>query len=499
MTAGTGDPAAGRPREATASGDARAVCAGCGCLCDDIRLDGPPFRRDRPNVGTDCGLGRRWFARRMFGEARSARRPAVDGEPSELGEAVGRAAGLLGGALHPRVVGLERLPLGAQRRLVEIADRTGAAIDTGPSPDHLGPVLAVQRDGGPFLTLGEIRERTDCLVLWFARPERTHPRLLERFYPPGRETPGEDASGGGPPAERTLVAVGPDASATGADVAVEVEPGRRLELLWLLRLLVDDPSAPERDRHPLGGEAAELLAGVRAARHGAWVYGGAGGGLEGGDAPSPETRAGRPETGGRPGGDGGAARPGPVEASGLLRLLARLNEDAPWGARPLGGEGNPAGAEAVLGWQSGYPAAVSYRTGRPAYAGTAHAPGRRESGRGHDVVLLAGGHPSSPPRCGGAARIWLDTGAGPRSPGDPGGGTADDPVPGDDDPPSPAVRIPVLPPGASAGETLLRMDGLGVRSPGIPGAGDWDGVPAEEALDALLDEITRREREASTA
>jgi hypothetical protein len=51
------------------------------------------------------------------------------------------------------------------------------------------------------------------------------------------------------------------------------------------------------------------------------------------------------------------------------------------------------------------------------------------------------------------------------------------------------VRIPVLPPGAAEGDTLIRMDGVGVRSPGVPGAGDWPGVHAAEALRAVLRQL----------
>lgn len=478
--------------------DRRAVCAGCGCLCDDVRLEDPPFRPGRPNVETDCERGRRWFARRVFGASDRERRPAVDGEPARLDESARRAAELLAGAVHPRVEGLERLPLGAQRKLVEIADRAGAAIDSGASPDHLSSVLAVHRDGGAFVTLGEIRQRVDCLVLWYVQPSHTHPRLLERFYPRRDEHEADGAAGtdrtGARPDDRTLVAVGPRAGESDADVAVSVEPERSLELLWLVRLLADDPSSPERGEHPLGGVAARLLETLRAASCGAWVFDGSGGHAP--DGPGAASGPGAPE----PDGATGTA-PGPVETSGLLRLLDRLNDDAPWGTRPLRGEGNPAGAEAVLTWQSGFPAAVSYRSGRPDYAGPAHAAGRAGAADRHDVVLAAGGDPASLPRDDGTAVVWLDAGAADDGPGNEGGAAGTSAAPGDGPDPggrgatgpgaAPAVRLPVLPAGARAGDTLLRMDGLSVRSPGIPGGDDGDAVPAEEALEAVLRELER--------
>lgn len=472
------------------TGDARVVCAGCGCLCDDVRLEYDPGR-GRPDVLTDCAPGRRWVGRQVAAAAGRERRPAVGGEPASLEEAAARAAELLAGAVHPRVEGLERLPLGAQRKLVELADRAGAGIDVGASAGHLGTVLAVQRDGGHFLTLGEVRERVDCLVLWFVEPGRTHPRLLERFYPSGGDGEADGAR------DRAVVAVGPRAEETGADVAVTAEPGDSTALLWLLRLLADDADAPERREHPLGGAAATLLEALRGASSGAWVYGAGGGAAgRGGDAAAAGPAAGR--GGAQPAGAGAD----PVETSGVLRLLLRLNEDAPWGARPLAGEGNPAGAEAVLTWQSGFPAAVTYRDGRPRYAGDAHA-AHRPPAADADVVLRAGGDPPAATAGTGAAWVWLDTGSPPEgtsrgedpAPDGAGGGDAGP----DRDPAAEAdlaVRIPVLPPGALPGETLLRMDGLPVRSPGLPGAGDRRDVwPAEEALEAVLEQTRRIERE----
>lgn len=283
-----------------------ATCAGCGCVCDDIPVTGPPYRTGEPNVDTECSRGREWFATRVFGRTAGVGGPTVDGAPADLDDAVARSADLLASARHPVVAGLSHLSLEAQRKVVEIADRAGADIDTRRSSGHLGTVLAVQRTGGAFLTLGEIRERTDCLVLWYVRPDRTHPRFLERFYPRGSRT-GQD---------RELVAVGPDAEEVGADTAVSVGPDQSLSLLWLLRLLAADPETPEAHEDPLAEHAARLLRVFRQASHGAVLYDG---------EPSDE-------------------RADPVETAGIFRLLDELGDRAPWGARPLREEGNPAGA-----------------------------------------------------------------------------------------------------------------------------------------------------------
>ncbi len=164
----------------------------------------------------------------------------------------------------------------------------------------------------------------------------------------------------------------------------------------------------------------------------------------------------------------------------------------------------------MLTWQSGFPAAVSYRSGRPDYAGPAHAAGRSAPAGGHDVVLAVGGDPDALPRDGGTAVVWLDAGGEAGAAGgevareDDAAGTRGTPGDGpaasgrDAGDTGPAVRLPVLPAGARAGDTLLRMDGLSVRSPGIPGIGDGDAVPAEEALEAVLRELKRIRTEGTT-
>ncbi len=78
-----------------------------------------------------------------------------------------------------------------------------------------------------------------------------------------------------------------------------------------------------------------------------------------------------------------------VEA--LLLLVRDLNEFTRCVAVPLGGPGNPSGAEAVLSWQTGYPAAVDFACGFPRFCpGEATAESRLARAEADTAVIVGG-------------------------------------------------------------------------------------------------------------
>src|SRR4051794_34257275 len=318
----------------------RATCAGCGLLCDDITAvvgdDGTLERLERT-----CPLGDAWFAERVAAEPPAAR---VDGNEVALEEALDAAASILAGARSPLVYGLGQTSVEAQRAAVALAEAIGATIDpAGPLLDGAAG-LAFQARGASTATLGEVRDRPGLVVIWRADPAQTHPRLFERLRLPD--------------AERPLVVVDDRRTATAeqADVFLELSADRDLEALATLRAgATETPIARADDLAPFD-ELAKRLRGVP---HVAVLH---------------RVR--------------GLAEA--LALNALVRDLARVTHAV---AVTLRREGNAAGAEDVLAWQTGYPSAVSFAGGAPrAVPGELGAAAVLERGDA-DAALVVGSHP----------------------------------------------------------------------------------------------------------
>jgi formylmethanofuran dehydrogenase subunit B len=297
---------------------ADATCAGCGCACDDIEATVAEGRL--AGVTRTCELGDAWFA------GRAADRPPVariEGRAASVEEAAGAAAAILGQARAPLVYGLGQTSCEAQRRAVAIAEAVGAIVDPAGSG---GASLAYQAIGSSTATFGEIRDRAELVVAWRADPAVTNPRLLGRLR--------LDRAARG---SRTLVVVDAQRTATAeeADAFIELDAANDFEALWALRALVGQ--APfDRDRAgDLPLDALDELAGrLRGARHVALLYG---------DAVASDE----------------------LSALGLFALVRDLSRDRHAVTLGLRREGNARGAEDVLAWQTGFPAAVSFARGHP--------------------------------------------------------------------------------------------------------------------------------------
>jgi formylmethanofuran dehydrogenase subunit B len=318
-----------------------ATCAGCGCGCDDIEV-AVAARALEGATGT-CPLGDAWFAERTAEALPPAR---VDGREVAFADAVEASAAILGEARLPLVCGLGETDCESQRAAVALAEALGAVID--PWDGAAG--AASQAIGVSTATFGDIRDRADLVVAWRADPVASNPRLLPRLR--------LDRAGRG--VERTLVVVDAQRSATTeeADEFIELSPELDFEALWALRALTRDVPL-DRDlaaRLPL--DALEQLADrLRATRYGAVLH---------------------------------APPAGFANALALLALVRDLARIAHVVALPLRREGNARGAEDVLAWQTGYPAAVSFARGYPrARPGEFSTAGLLERGE-PDAALVVG-------------------------------------------------------------------------------------------------------------
>jgi formylmethanofuran dehydrogenase subunit B len=316
-----------------------ATCAGCGCGCDDIKV-AVAAGALAGATGT-CPLGDAWLAERTAGAPPPA---CVDGREVEFATAVEAAAAILGEARLPLVCGLGQTDCEGQRAAVALAERLGAVID--PSD---GAAPAAQALGVSTATFGDVRDRADLAVAWRADPAVSNPRLLPRLR----------LDRAGRAAERTLVVVDARRTATAAeaDELVELPPELEFEALWVLRALVREVPVDRELAARLPLDALERLASrLRACGYGVVLHG-------------PATYA---------------------SALALLALVRDLARLAHVVALPLRQDGNARGAEDVLAWQTGYPAAVSFARGHPrARPGEFGAAGLLERGE-PDAALIVG-------------------------------------------------------------------------------------------------------------
>jgi formylmethanofuran dehydrogenase subunit B len=320
-----------------------ATCAGCGCGCDDIEVAVAAGALE--HVTGTCALGDAWFAERTADAPPLAR---IDGREVEFADAVEESATILRDARLPLVCGLGQTDVEGQRAAVALAEAIGAVID--PAGDGSA---ASQAFGLSATTFGEVRDRAELVVVWRADPVTSNPRLLPRLRLDRAALVVVDA-------QRT-------ATADEADEFLELAPELDFEALWAVRALVRDVPL-DRDlaaRLPL--DALEQLAGrLRACDYGAVLHG-------------PAVY---------------------VDALALLALVRDLARVVHVVALPMQREGNARGAEDVLAWQTGYPAAVSFARGHPrARAGEFSAAGLLEREEA-DAALIVGfdalGHLPSP-------------------------------------------------------------------------------------------------------
>ena len=317
-------------------------CLACGCLCDDITLT----VRDNRIVLAEkaCPKGASWF----FEERDDQPRAILD-------DAVARAASILSSAKSPLILGLTQTSLETQRAAVALADRIGATIDPGISRESLARWKAIQRVGIVGATLGEVKARADVIVFWGVDPVVSHPRHMERYSAgaTGRFVP--DGRAG-----RIVVVVdeSPTASSAVADRFVRIVRDEQGEVLATLRALVNGRDIPDADE-PL----KELAETMKSASYGAFFFGGT---------------------------LGCSAN---VEEA--LKLVRDLNVATRFVALTMGSPGNAAGAEAVLSWQAGSPAAVDFSAGYPRFL-PEDATAEMRLARGEaDAALIVADDPSS--------------------------------------------------------------------------------------------------------
>jgi formylmethanofuran dehydrogenase subunit B len=340
------------------------TCAGCGLLCDDVTIE---RSGDAVRLQPLCGLGAEWFSARLRRPSEEPAAPAtVGGQPADVDTALARAAELLRAARRPLLHGFDGATVEDARAAVALADRLGALVTTDGLGGAWPGAPAVALRGASTATLGEIRDRSQLVVIWREDPASTHPRLLSRLGF-GGDSPSRPRAG------RTLLVVDDRDTATAerADVQLRWPAERDLEALSALHVLQRNLPLLARD---LALELEGLLERLVAVPHAAFVHGG-----------------------GLSAGAGGQRR-----ALALHELVRALPHDRHVVTLGLPSAAGTRGAEDVLAWQTGYAPTVDLASGHPELV---CAPGPLAAGEGVDVSLCIEAAPGELPA--GVTRIAL--------------------------------------------------------------------------------------------
>lgn len=312
-----------------------ATCTFCGCVCDDMDLTVEGNRITKAKNA--CVLGKAWFAGHQGDEGRPE--ALIGGRPATAAEGIAEAARLLAGARYPVVYGLSDTTSEAQRVAVEIADLTGACLDTTTSVCHGPSGIAFQAVGEATCTLGEIKNRADLLIFWGGNPAESHPRHFTKYslMPKGMFVPN-----GRKDRYAVLVDVRRTPSARAVNLFLQVKPRKDFELLWALRALVKgvavDPGIEAETGVALPTLQA-LVERMKRAKFGVFLFG-----------------MGLSMTRGKH-----------YNAAAILTLARDLNQHTRFVAKPMRGHGNVTGADNVVSWSTGYPFGVNFGRGYPRF------------------------------------------------------------------------------------------------------------------------------------
>jgi formylmethanofuran dehydrogenase subunit B len=311
------------------------TCLGCGCACDDIEVtvDG-----DRIAAAANaCAMGVAWF-----GDGVVPARVLAGGRDASLHEALDAMSRLLTDAARPLVYLAPDLSCETQREAIALADLSRALLDSVTSSTAMRSIIAAQETGRATATLGEIRHRADVVVFWGVDPAERYPRFWTRYAPEpaGLHVPAGRHS-------RTVIAVDVGASRGPADADHRLSVADEVAVLTLLtadsRPRHDPPAgpAPAAGSNPGAGafEVADAARVMLAGRYVAIVADG---------EPQPHRDPGRAEA--------------------LIALAHALNDKTRAALVTLRAGGNRSGADACMTWQSGYPAAIDFARGMPAYS-----------------------------------------------------------------------------------------------------------------------------------
>lgn len=311
-----------------------AACTFCGCVCDDMELTVENNRITKAKNA--CVLGKAWFLNHHIDDRPDA---TIEGRPVSYEEAIEYAANILLNARNPVTYGLSDTTCEAQRVAVAITDWIGGTVDTTTSVCHGPSGMAFQGVGEVTATLGEIKNRADCVIFWGGNPAESHPRHFTRYSltPKGQFVPN-----GRKDRYAVLIDVRKTKSAKAVDEFIQIKPRCDFELIWAMRAIAKGVDVGPEIEQKTGVPLAQLQALVdrmKAAKFGVILFG-----------------MGLTMTRGKH-----------MNTEAVLSLARDLNKYTRWTAKPMRGHGNVTGADNVVSWSTGYPFGVNLSRGYPRF------------------------------------------------------------------------------------------------------------------------------------
>jgi len=308
-------------------------CPFCGDLCDHITIE---LKGERivKNIG-GCAIS---ISKFLNYHRDRILKPMIRDEFGKLKEvdletAINKAAEILANAKYPLLYGWSSTCNEAIELGVELAEVTRGVIDNTSTLCHGPTALGAQEVGTARATLGIIKHLANLIIFWGCNPIHAHPNHIVRFvlsegkYIKGRK-------------DRKVVVIDVRKTTTAnmADIFIQVEPGKDLELITALRMAVRDleieaPVVAGVPREKIL-ELAELM---RTARYGV-IFAGMGLTMTGAKQRNLQE---------------------------LIKLAHDLNEWTRFAVIPMRGHYNVTGANHVKLWLTGYPYAVDYSRGFP--------------------------------------------------------------------------------------------------------------------------------------
>ena len=162
------------------------VCSVCGALCDDISVTVSDDNKTILGVMNACVIGAEKFNRQrvVTDRVRSPRMRQADGTYKEVSydEAIDWTAKLLVKSRKTLMYGWTNTSCQAMSIGHDIAEKVGGIIDNGDTVCHGPSLMAIEDAGLPSCTLGEVKNRADCVIFWGCNPAHAHPRHMSRYW-----------------------------------------------------------------------------------------------------------------------------------------------------------------------------------------------------------------------------------------------------------------------------------------------------------------------------